>query len=222
MTLSASLDPWQDDDRLVWVDHREEEDALLRAFVERLAPTQPLEPYWQDDALWLRWRGQAHRIPLTFSPVDRYVAIHSLAELLAPEYRILVQRDSLESDTHGFWLAPAQELAALDGPARARLDAQFAPLQPGIDEFSGLEVPYLGHEERNPEVAQQRQEQLAQADAFVKDLMHSPEMQANLAQMRQDIAALARPSRKQRWLRALLWGAAIFIALRLLRRALGG
>ena len=207
----------EDDETLVWVDHREEEEALLCAFAERLPAAEGLEPFWRGDALWLRWRGAEHRLPLTFSPVDRYVAIHSLAELLAPDYRILVQRESLGGDTHGFLLLAQTAWETADAATRARLDADFEALEPGIDAFSGLAVPYLGHDDRNPDAAAQRKAQSDQADGFVRELMQTPQMQAGLFQMREEIAALAPATRRQRWLRALVWGLLIFVCLRLLR-----
>lgn len=212
-------DRWDDEEALVWIDHREEEDALLRAFAERLPADDGLVPFWRDDQLWLRWRGAEHRIPLTFSAVDRYVALHSLATLLTPDYRLLVQRDSLESDTHGLLLMPEAEWQGLDAAARARLDAGFAPLEPGIDGFSGLRVPYLGHEDEGADAAEQRRAMSARSDAYVDDLMKSPQMQHAMRDFRRDMAALAAPRRPfwRRHGRTLLLALGLFILLRLLR-----
>lgn len=145
--MSAIDDALADDageEALLWVDHREEEDWLVEALSARLAPEDEMTTEWRDDDMMLLHAGTWHRLPLTMSPVDRYVAIGSVLALVKDRYAFFVENDSLEGDTHGLLVASHAELAASSEATRRALAARFTRLAPGFDHFGGGTVPYIG------------------------------------------------------------------------------
>jgi len=115
---------------------------------ERLAPEHELTAREDGEDLFVTYRGREHRIPLTISPHDRYVAISSLAELLKEHYRFFVLLPSHDTDTHGLLVVPVATANAW-GP----LPEHLMPLQLGFDYFGQIKVPYLNHEDAAPDFA---------------------------------------------------------------------
>ena len=108
-----------DDDAYIFIDHRQEEGSIVAFVSERLAPADVLAMRY-DEALFVTFRGQEHRIPLTFSRHDRYVAVSSLAELLKDDYRFFVLVPSLDSDTHGLLVVPRSVAESRSLPPRMK------------------------------------------------------------------------------------------------------
>ena len=195
--LQALLhDPAAHDEGLIWVDHREAEDDIVAAVAEVLEAGDKLYAEWRDDVLVAVYQRQAHEIPLTLSPHDRYVAISSLAELLKAGYRFWIRRDSLDGDTHGLLVASRSALAALTSAEREALEAAFQPLELGHDYFHGLRVPYLGHLDNNPDLARESAEQTRASKALVDSVLDSGEMQGVLQTMKAKLARLMGGRRK--------------------------
>jgi hypothetical protein len=140
IAIPAADDDWA----YVFVDHREMEESIVHYVAERLAPEHTLTAREDGEDLFVTYRSQEHRLPLTISRHDRYVAISSLAELLKDDYRFFVLALSLDSDTHGLLVAPVATVATW-GP----LPSHLQDLKPGFDYFSGINVPYLNHEAPN-------------------------------------------------------------------------
>lgn len=132
----------EDEDAYVFFDHREEEVSIIEYVSKRLAPDHALTLRGDDLELFVTYRGHEHKIPLTISPHDRYVAVSSLAELLKDDYRFFILVPSLDSDTHAVLIAPALQAAGWDP-----LPEHLEPLRLGFDYFSGIKIPYLNHEE---------------------------------------------------------------------------
>lgn len=195
--LQALLqDPDAHEEGLIWVDHREEEEAIVAAVAEALQDGDDLDSEWRDDVLVVIYQQQEHEIPLTFSPHDRYVAISSLAEMLAANYEFWIQRDSLDGDTHGLLVASRAALAALVPAERKALEASFQPLELGHDYFHGLRVPYLGHLDHNPHLARESAKQAQASKALVDSVLNSGEMQGVLQTMKARLARLMGGGRK--------------------------
>ena len=135
----------QDDADLLWVDHRDEEDGLVEAVSARIAPEDAMTFEWRDEEAWVSYRDEAHRLPLTFSPVDRYVALSSIAWLLRDRYAVWLLTSSLGGDTHGLLLLPIPEAAAMSAAEVAALEARFTRLALGHCHFHDAPVPYVDH-----------------------------------------------------------------------------
>lgn len=162
-----------DDDAYVWVDHREEEVAIVELIAERLDEGDALT--WREDGenLFVSYAGKEHRLPLTLTPHDRYVVISSLAALLAERYRFFLHKERLEDDTHGICVARASDVAAWGG-----VPAHLMSLELGVDYFSprAMRVPYLRKLDNNPNFAverdaerSEREEAGRNIDAWLKD-----------------------------------------------------
>jgi hypothetical protein len=149
--VATPIEDLEQGDTLVWVDWRQEEDAIVSAVSTRLAPDDALVPDLQGEELWVTWRGARHRLPLTITPHDRYVAISSIAALLAGLYRFWVLKNSLDSDTHALLVLAAPEAADLETRHAAWAARHFEPLDIGLDYFNGIRVPYWGNENNNPD-----------------------------------------------------------------------
>lgn len=155
-----------DEDAYVFVDHRSEEEALVGWISERLAPEDALAARADGEQLFVGYRGAEHRIPLTLSPHDRYVAISSLAEVLKERYSFFVLVPSLESDTHGILVAPVAAAERWDP-----LPDHLYPLDLGYDYFGNIHVPWLGHEDEAPNFAEESARMREGSDAFANLLM---------------------------------------------------
>src|SRR5262245_2206219 len=153
-----------DEEAYIFIDHREEEESIVLSVSERLAPADALATRC-DETLFVTFRGQEHRIPLTISRHDRYVAVSSLAELLKDDYRFFVLVPSLNSDTHGLLVVP-KSVAEAWNP----LPEHLAPLELGFDYFGQIKVPYLFHEDWAPDFARESEFQRQASGAYAQFL----------------------------------------------------
>ena len=176
-----------DDQALLWIDHRDEDDGIIEPLSRSLGDGDEIAVDWRDDDLWATYRGTARRIPLTFTPHDRYVAIGSVAALVKNRYGLYGSKSSLRSDTHGVVVLSHAEVASASDAARRALQEPFTRIEPGTDSFGGPALPCVGHEDHNPEFA-------AQAAAF--DQGQRETMQAVRSELQGDLQALRR---RRRW-----------------------
>lgn len=156
-----------DDDAYVHFDHRALESEIVEAVSKRLAPEHALIPreVHGSEELYVTYRGVEHKLPLTVTPHDRYVAISSIAELLKDHYRFFVLLPSHDTDTHAILVVPiavAQEWRSLP--------EHIAPLRLGFDYFHGIAVPYLNNEDAAPNFARESGA-LASGSAFAGMLL---------------------------------------------------
>jgi hypothetical protein len=151
----------EDDNAYVYFDHREEEVSIIENVSTHLAPEHALTITGDDPDLFVTYRGDEYKIPLTISPHDRYVAVSSLAELLKDDYRFFVLVPSLDTDTHAVLVAPASQAAGW-----VPLPGHLEPLRLGFDYFSGIEIPYLNNEEAAPNFAAESDSARSSANAM--------------------------------------------------------
>jgi hypothetical protein len=64
---------------------------------------------------------------------------------------VWLHKASLENDTHGFIVLPKQFSEELVEKYASWLNKYLQPFKKGFDEFSGLKIPYLGHEDNAPD-----------------------------------------------------------------------
>jgi hypothetical protein len=160
----------EDDDAYVYFDHRALESEIVEAVSLRLAPEHALIPreVHGGEELYVTYRGVEHKLPLTVTPHDRYVAISSIAELLKDHYRFFALLPSHDTDTHAVLVVP---VAVAQG--WSSLPEHLEPLRLGFDYFHGLDVPYLNHETSAPNFARESEAARAGTDAFSQYLVSS-------------------------------------------------
>ena len=136
MTVASDLPRMDDealDDACVAIDWREEEEAIVEYFAEKLADNDKLEAVWKGDELWVVYNGKEHKLPLTISPKDRSVALSSLAVVLQPKYELRFLLQSAGGDTLSFLLLRRDEWGELARSHSDWLKEHFEPLKMGHD-----------------------------------------------------------------------------------------
>jgi hypothetical protein len=177
---------------LVVVDHREDEGVIVEEISHHLDEAHVLLPIPKGDELWVEYRGVVHHIPLTQTRLDRYVTISSVASIIGSDYAVLIEAETTGDDTHGLLVVRNSVLAMLEPGERGVLDGRFSALEVGTDYFSGIRIPYAGNEANNPDWAAELEQQQARTKQFTDQVMHGPEVQQALHEMRQDISAAER------------------------------
>jgi hypothetical protein len=149
----VTLDEDELQDAFVWIDWRSFEREVLDGFSEQLDPEDALGYADEDSPTEVSYRGLSYTIPLTVSGCDRYVTIHSVAEIIKDRYTIFAEADSASgSDTHGFLILPNADAARLCAEHGGWVKRHLSELALGIDGFSGIKIPYTGREDNNPEI----------------------------------------------------------------------
>ena len=243
----VSLDEDAFDDALLWVDHRSQEDEIIFEVADYLNEPLFAEwrddKLWlcyansesganadsganlgsgasaeanadahtgsEADKYWL--------LPLTFTRHDRYVALSSLAEVLKDKYSFWLVEGRLGDDTHGLLILSHEVALQLQTEHAEWLAATLVPMQLGFDYFNEIKVPYLGHENNNPEFLQQAEainNSLLQLDKELNSFLENDsEFQAGMKQLRQDLGT-ERPSKLKAVLTdPWLWGIVVFWVL---------
>lgn len=152
----VSLDEEDQSEAFVWIDWRSGEDEVVTGFAEQLDDPAALTFREEDGRIIPILDGIERPVPLTLSGSDRYVMIHSLAELLKDRYTVWMHADSQGSDTHGFLVLRNDESAELQRLHPKWVKQTLQALSPGIDGFSGLDIPWWGHEDHASGFAQKR------------------------------------------------------------------
>ncbi|MFY2763561.1 hypothetical protein [Arenimonas sp. MALMAid1274] len=138
-----------------WIDWRSMESEVVEAFAERLDAGDELgfrEEDWRTIPIY---NGVEYPVPLTQSGSDRYVMIFSLMEILKDRYTVLRDANCC-GDTHGFLLLSHEEAADLTSRFPKWKRKHLDTMTPGVDGFSGLDVPWYGHEAHAPKFTQER------------------------------------------------------------------
>lgn len=201
----VSLNEEDFDDALLWVDHRSQEDEIIFEVADYL--NEPLFAEWHEDKLWLCYAtaeadaggnstanaepDRKWQLPLTFTRHDRYVALSSLAEVLKDKYSFWLVEGRLGDDTHGLLILSHAVASQLQTEHADWLAETLVPMQLGFDYFNEIKVPYLGHEDNNPDFLQQSEainNSLMQLDKELNSFLENdPEFQAGMKQLRQDL-----------------------------------
>jgi hypothetical protein len=167
VALSRRIDKEKDDDvrqdlheeygeAFGWIDSGSTEREVIEAFAWQLEDGDELVAHEDEHHVATPVRnGVAHPVPLTHTGCDRYVMVHSLVELLKDRYVVLREADCSLDDTHGFLVLTHADAAALKARHGKWMDRHLDAMTPGIDGFSGLDVPWLGHEGSAPDFARE-------------------------------------------------------------------
>lgn len=139
-------------DRFCWIDWRSHESEVVDGFSEYMAAEDALTCVDGEDARTIAWSGATFAIPLTETGSDRYVMIHSVAEIVKDRYTVWGDPESIGgSDTHGFLILSNAVSDALMAQHPAWVARHLRRLDPGMDEFNGIRVPWFGHEAHAPD-----------------------------------------------------------------------
>jgi hypothetical protein len=160
-------------DRFCWIDWRSHESEVVDGFSEYMTAEDALTCVDGEDARTIAWRGETFAIPLTGTGSDRYVMIHSVAEIVKDRYTVWGDPESIAgSDTHAFLILPNAVSDALVAQHPAWVAQHLRRLDPGMDEFNGIRVPWFGHETHNPDFERDRaalQDQQAAVERMLTD-----------------------------------------------------
>ena len=204
-------------DKLLWVDHRDDEESIVIWISEYLGLESTFFPIWRDDELYVSYNGKIDKIPLSMSRYDRYVAISSIAYLLKEKYETWLLRDCLDSDTHGMAIVP---IVNSDIANNKKIEDRFDKLVLGYDYFSGISVPYIGNLDNNPNFEKEVSELNIYKEAFLKELQETDEFKGAINDFKQGLDSL-QAKKKRPFLRFVCVFFGIFITLRLVRYFLG-
>jgi hypothetical protein len=148
----VALDEEDLQERFCWIDWRSEEREVVEGFSEYMTAEDALTCVDEYDARTIVWRGETFAIPLTETGSDRYVMIHSVAEIVKDRYTVWGDPESIGgSDTHGFLILSNAVSDALMAQHPAWVAQHLRRLDPGMDEFNGIRVPWFGHETHAPD-----------------------------------------------------------------------
>lgn len=171
--ILVALDDEALQERFCWIDWRSEEREVVEGFSEYMTAEDALTCVDGEDARTIAWRGETFAIPLTESGSDLYVMIHSVAEIVKDRYTVWGDPESIDgSDTHGFLILSNAVSDALVAQHPAWVAQHLRRLDPGMDEFNGIRVPWFGHETHNPDFEREHgalQDQQAELKRMVAD-----------------------------------------------------
>ncbi len=138
-------------DQFGWVDWRQDDAAVIEMFRSQLGDSASIEYVEERGDITVQYRGRSYSIPLTHTGCDRYVVLSSLAELLRETHDVWLHKASMEDDTHGVLVLSRSFSRELAEKHASWVKESLQPLRRGIDEFTGLKIPYIGHERRKTE-----------------------------------------------------------------------
>ncbi|WP_185233776.1 hypothetical protein [Teredinibacter franksiae] len=136
------------DTHVSWIDHRSEEEEVIEGVSSRISVA--LSSFWEDDELWLNIDSQKIKLPLSFTKHDRFITINSLAELLNGKYTFWLVKDHVGDDTIGLLVLDNEISKTLKSEFVEWAEENIIELDLGYDYFNGIEVPYIGNLENNP------------------------------------------------------------------------
>jgi hypothetical protein len=123
-----------DDQKSVFlVDWREEDDAIV-GYCEEILKTGALSAEIVDIdgpgfAGYLTFRGKRVRFPWVVGTEDRHITLHTLNEVLMPEFEIRVCVDSNGSDTLAFLPLSGEDWKALEAAHGERVAKHFRKIK---------------------------------------------------------------------------------------------
>ena len=130
-SLQAMFD---DESAVFWVDWREEDDAIPE-YCEGILKTGSLsgelveigaDPGFE---IYIAYNGQRVTIPVVVGAEDRHITLHTLNQILSPDYEIRVCVDSNGSDTLAFVPLASEDWAKLESSYGTEVAKRFRRIQ---------------------------------------------------------------------------------------------
>ena len=137
-TIDALFD---DDTAIFMVDWGEEDDAIVE-YCERVLGTNSLSAEIVDAdhdpgyELYISYRGRRTRVPLIVDAGDRHITLHTLNQVLAPDYEVRVCVDSNGSDTLAFLPLSAADWGTLEAKYGRRVAKHFRKIEKSPNLFT--------------------------------------------------------------------------------------
>ena len=147
----VSLNDEEFADQFGWVDWRQDDASVIDVFRSQFGDNGSIEYVEERGEITVQYRGRSYLIPLTHTGCDRYVVLDSLAELVSETHDVWLHKDSMGDDTHGVLVLSRRFSRELTEKHPSWVKARMQPLVKGVDEFTGLEIPYIGDEQRGAE-----------------------------------------------------------------------
>ncbi|MCK0102616.1 hypothetical protein [Pseudohalocynthiibacter sp. F2068] len=148
----------QDDvgDEFLWFGWLQQQEGLVTPLGWKLKAHDNLIAEWRGDQFWINLNDEQHRFPLSCDAHKTYITISSIAYLLRERYDFWLVKYLMGADTHALLITTKTETEELASNHSRAMSRWFIPLQLGHDYFSGIDVPYLDHENHNPLFEKQR------------------------------------------------------------------
>ena len=111
---------------------------------------------WLEDRFRVCWNGKEHVLPLRSDAHNSYIVISSAAYLLRESHDFWRVNYLMDHDVHALLVTTKLETEELTSKYSGPVSRYFTRFEPGHDYFSGIDVPYLDHEDNNPHFEAQR------------------------------------------------------------------
>jgi hypothetical protein len=197
------------DDCVDWIDWRAEEEEVVEAVQARISET--LTCSWDDEEFFVYLDNKKLKIPVTLSRCDRYVTISSLAEILKAKYVFFLRNGHEGDDTHGLLIVPIDCVPVMRGKHGDWFSENFGELERGTDHFSGLRIPYFGHENNNPQLREELDAMQAAEAGFAAQLENSPAAKAITRELRLQLGTATFKDKASFYARRFWWLVPLFI-----------
>lgn len=144
------------DEEFLWVAWHQQQDWIVKNLAEKLLISDKLIAECLEDKLRVRLNGEEHVLPLSSDTHNSYIVISSAAYLLRESHDFWLVKYLMDDDVHAILITTKMETSELRSNHSKQVSRFFSPLKPGHDYFSGIDIPYLDHEDHNPLFEQQR------------------------------------------------------------------
>lgn len=128
----------EDDSCVFMVDWRGDDDAIVRDCEDiLLTGVLSAEMTWAPMELFIIYRGQRHRVPLVIGAGDRHITLHTLNQVLAPDFEIRWCRAMEGDDTLGCIPLSANDWRELEKQFGSKVADHFGLIQERPNLFTG-------------------------------------------------------------------------------------
>ena len=138
------------------VDAAHDELEIVLRVAEKVKATNQLEGERVDDQLWVTLNNERYQLPLTSSGCDQYVTLSSLAYLLKEQYDFWILQSDQASGSHLLLVANKSDSEEMKKNNPQIIPEPLRPMKLGHDYFLDIEIPYLHHENNNPNFENER------------------------------------------------------------------
>lgn len=139
---------------VLWTAQDQLETAVVDQLSHLIGPTHSISAKPARKGLSLVMGDTNIAVPLWPTSNSIICLVSSLAYLLRYTHDFWAIPHLSTADLHPFLVTTKQETKEMMLAAPDTLTQIFEPFQPGRDPFTGIDVPFLDHETRNPEFAQ--------------------------------------------------------------------
>lgn len=96
----------------------------------------PIRREWREELLWLTYRDLSIQVPLRSDRIDRWILIHTMAQLVSGDFEFRFCKDSTHSSDQAYLVLSVTEWMALESEFGSEKVAQrFLRLNPDFNVF---------------------------------------------------------------------------------------